>query len=122
MEAKKTADGWDLHVLYLRGESVLEVYKRSRTISEYEFNMLLKLQAAGGFWKKVERNTKAAEDGEESPPTAFGHDMERSDGKVRAKKLGDDSLLVYNAELDTRLTRSRKASLRELAPASVSGF
>lgn len=121
MEEKRISDGWDVHVLYVRGKSVLEVYKRSKGMSDYEFNILLQLQADGGFWKKVEK-TEQEEGAEEPPPSAFGFQMERSDGQVRAKKLGGDSLMIFNTELDMRLAQSQEADLQELAPLSVSGF
>ena len=118
MEANRLPAGWDVHVLYVRGKSVLEVYKRSKQMSDYEFNILLKLQAGGSFWKKVAKGDLA----EDAPASAFGFEMMTEDGKVLAKKLGADGLMVFNAELDMRLAQSLAADLQELAPQSVSGF
>ena len=44
--------GWQLHVLYSGGKSVLEVYKRGESISEFELNSLLAIHAQGSYWKR----------------------------------------------------------------------
>ena len=45
-------EGWNLHVLYSQGKSVMEVYKRSEKITEFELIHLLNLQSGNSFWEK----------------------------------------------------------------------
>lgn len=107
--------GWDVHVVYINGKSTIEVYRRSQGISDFELNALLALHSAGSFWKKIERGTKAE-------PSAFGYDMELSNGAVRAKKLGGDRVIFMDAKLDQDLAEMNTNDLLEKAPISVSGF
>lgn len=116
LEEKRMLPGWDLHVLYAGGESVIEVYKRSQGMSEYEFNQLLALHAEGGYWKRPNKNELA------ETVSAFGFEMVRSDERVRAKKLGGDSLMLFDAELDVKLAEMNTSNLLEAAPVSVEGF
>ena len=114
LEDKRVQPGWDVHVLYVGGKSVLEVYKRSQSMSEYEMNYLIALQGGGSGWKKVEK--------EELEPSAFGYEMVSSDGSVRAKKMGGDSLLFVDAKIDIGLAEMKTNDLLEKAPVSVNGF
>ena len=114
LDPKRMGQGWDLHVVYLRGVSVLEVYKRSHGINEFEFNELLARQVNGSFWKKVGRG-----DADES---VVGYEMELEDGRLRAKRLGHDSLLVVDAKLDRMLYELKREDQQSNAPASVDGF
>ncbi|MDP4610275.1 MAG: hypothetical protein NWT02_03725 [Opitutales bacterium] len=114
LEDKRVQPGWDVHVLYVGGKSVLEVYKRSQSMSEYEMNYLIALQGGGSGWKKVEK--------EELEPSAFGYEMVSSDGSVRAKKMGGDSLLFVDAKIDIGLAELKTNDLLERAPVSVNGF
>ena len=116
LDGKRMSAGWDLHVVYISGKSAIEVYKRSQGITEYEFNQLLATQAAGSFWKKVTKQEMA------ETVSAFGFDMVRDDGRVRAKKLGGDSLMVFEAEIDIALAEMNTSALLEKAPVSVEGF
>lgn len=118
MDAKRMSPGWDLHVVYLRGKSVIEVYKRSHGITEYEMNELLARQAGGAYWSRKEK----PQPGEEPEPSAFGFEMERSDGAVRAKKLGGDGFMVFDAEVDRGLANLKETDLIEKAPISTEGF
>lgn len=117
--------GWEVHVLYVGGKSVLELYKRIGSITEYETNALLALLGGGGYWKEPESTTSsgseasAAED--EPPPSAFGFDFVRSDGEVRAKKSGG-GLMVFQKQLDEYLAKQHESNLQEDAPKSVRGF
>lgn len=110
--------GWDLHVIYVRGVSVLEFYKRSQALSSYEFNQLLALQTGGTYWTKV--NSKEAP--EDEPPSAVGYDMATNDGKIRGKKMGGNGLIFVDAEFDAGLARAYETAQQEDAPTSVNGF
>ncbi len=110
--------GWEIHVLYVNGKSVLELYKRvGSSTTEFEMNMLLALLGGGGFWE----DPKPVAEGEEAPPSAFGFDYVRSDGEVRAKKMGG-GLMVFQRQLDEFLAKQRESDLMERAPQSVRGF
>lgn len=116
LEDKRTAAGWDLHVVYVNGKSAIEVYKRSQGITEFEMNHLLAVHAAGSFWKKIEKEDK------EVTVSAFGCDMVRADGQVRAKKLGGDALMFVDTNVDVGLAEMNTSDLQEKAPMSVEGF
>lgn len=107
--------GWQLHVIYAGGKSVLEVYKRGQSISEFELNSLLTVHAQGSYWKKVEKRG-------ELPPSFFGFDLVSADGKVRAKKLGGDGIMFFDAERDMQLKAMSTESMQQAAPQSVLGF
>lgn len=115
LEGRRVGSGWDVHVLYVNGRSVLEIYERSQEISEFELNQLLAVQAGGAFWKKLEAS-------EEKAASAFDYGMIRSDGEVRAIKVGEKGLLFVDAAFDTRLAEVKEADLLEKAPVSVQGF
>ncbi|HAV12887.1 MAG TPA: hypothetical protein DCX06_05255 [Opitutae bacterium] len=114
LESKRMNTGWDLHVVYVNGKSVAEVYKRSQAMSEYELNQLIAMQGGGSGWKKLGKG--AAEE------SAFGYEMESGDGSVRAKKLGGDSILFVDAKVDSALAEMNTNDLLEKAPLSVNGF
>lgn len=123
--AEKTlGSGWEVHVLYVNNKSVLELYKRVGSgTSEYEINALLGLLGGGGFWKEPEIPAEdlVATEEEEPPPTAFGFDYVRSDGEVRAKKVGG-GLMVFQRQLDEYLAKQHESELLQKAPKSVRGF
>lgn len=116
--------GWEVHVLYVNGKSVLELYKRVGSITEPETNALLALLGGGGYWEKAGKaetlkTTEGSED--EPPPSAFGFDFVRNDGKVRAKKTGG-GLMVFQKQLDEYLAKQHESRLLQSAPKSVQGF
>lgn len=116
--AKKLGSGWEVHVLFVTGKSVLELYKRvGGSASEYETNALLGILGGGGFWKEPEPPVA----GEDAPVTAFGFDYVRSDGEVRCKKSGG-GLMVFQRQLDEFLAKKHESTLLEKAPVSVQGF
>ena len=78
LNAQHMPPGWDLHVVYVNGKSVLELFKRSQGMTEFEVNQLLTVQSGGSYWKRVGK-------GDEKEPSAFGYEMERDDGGVRAQ-------------------------------------
>lgn len=116
LDEKQMSEGWDLHVVFVNGKSVLEVYKRSQAMTEHEMNHLLAQQAQGSFWKRMGQEEEAAE------TSAFGVDMIRDDGDVRAKKLGGDSILFVESDVDVELAQLNESDLQEKAPVSVEGF
>ena len=118
MEAKGMAEGWELHVLFLRGLSVLEVYRRSRPITEYEMNRLLGLQADRSHWERVDPKQLP----KDAAPTVLGYSMVRNDGVLRANRLDPQTLLIVKTEFDAAMAAMRDADLQELAPQSVRGF
>ena len=125
MSESQTATGWDIHVLYIEGKSVLEVYARSRQVmTEYELNHILQMQAGSGYWSRVvPANSIASKDSVGTDfPSAFGHEMERSDGQVRAKKIKANAIMLFDLDLDVRIAREQQVDLQEQAPISVNGF
>lgn len=116
VDSNKMSAGWDLHVVYMSGKSVMEVYKRSQSMTEFEFNQLLAIQGGGSFWKKAEKEEQ------KEMKSAFGVDMVRDDGAVRAKKVSGDTLLVIDAVIDEKLAGLKESDLLGKAPLSVSGF
>lgn len=118
MEEKRIEPGWDIHVLFVQGISVMEVYRRSQPMSEPEMNLLLTTLAEGSYWKKV----KPDPNNKEAPPTVFGYGMERADLKVRGKMLGRDTLVVFDVGLDAGLAEMQMEDEIECAPESIKGF
>jgi hypothetical protein len=116
LEEKRIAAGWDLHVVYVGGKSMIEVYKRSSSINDEEFNHLLALHAEGSFWKRLEKEDK------KEAVSAFGFDIVRNDGRVRARKVSGDTLMFFDADLDVKLAEMNESDLQEKAPVSVNGF
>lgn len=140
LEAKDLGSGWEVHVLYVSGKSVLELYKRLGSMSEYEMNALLGILGGGGYWKEVAPvieeegdgtiveieeedadDAGDADDEEEPPPSAFGFDYVRNDGEVRARKTGG-GLMVFQKQLDEFLAKQHEGMLLQSAPQSVRGF
>lgn len=115
LNAKRMNAGWDLHVVYLNGKSVIELYERSRAMTEFESNQLLAMQAGESYWRRVTKEEK-------KPPSALGYEMERADTFVRARKMGGNILLFVNAEIDSLLALKKKEDQLEKAPQSVQGF
>lgn len=115
--SKLSGEGWELHILFVSGVSELEIYKKSQKISEFEMIYLLNFQSGGSYWKKSEESESPTDE-----PSAFGYDFIRNDGKVKAKKLGGNSFMVYSAELDKGFAEAMMAELKSLAPQSVEGF
>ena len=116
LSERRMSPGWDLHVVYVNGKSAIEVYKRSSGMTEQEFNRLMVIHASDSFWKRlsVEDKTEAV--------SAFGFEMIRDDGLVRARKLGSDSVLFFDTEIDIDLAEMKTSDLQEKAPVSVNGF
>jgi len=116
LDGKRMSIGWDLHVVYVGGKSAIEVYKRSQGITEYELNHLLTLHGEGSYWKRPSKEEMA------EVVSAFGFEMIRNDGQVRAKKLGGDAIIFVDSEIDIKLAEMNTSDLQESAPVSVEGF
>ena len=110
-------EGWNLHVLYVQGKSVLEIYKRSEKITEFEFIHLLNLQSNGSFWEK--KSDKELEDNEYS---TFGFELQRNDKMLRAKKIGSNAVMVFSSGFDHSLKKVIRDDQMENAPSSTQGF
>jgi hypothetical protein len=110
--------GWDFHVVYVGGKSVIEVYQRSVPMTEFERNQLLAINAGGGYWKRVSKEAQR------EAVTVFGFGMERSDGSLRARQVGrkGDILMIFDADLDKRLAEISTNDQQQKAPVSVGGF
>lgn len=122
LDAKRILAGWDVHVLYVDGKSVIEVYKRSQAMTDYEYNQLLALQADGSYWKKKEKAPKSADQQKSAEDiSAFGYEMQTANGTVGAKKIGN-GLLFFDRELDQLLSEMSDSDQMEKAPISVQGF
>ena len=117
IKASGMLEGWDVHVIYVEGKSVLEVYRRSSSINEFEFSALLRLQTGQSFWEKRQTG-----DENETPITAFGFDYERNDKKLRAKKMGANTLLICSTPFDQFLKKQFQEEQMESLPASIKGF
>ncbi|PXA05310.1 hypothetical protein DDZ13_00145 [Coraliomargarita sinensis] len=113
--------GWEVHVLFVGGKSVLETYKRVGSMSEYEMNALLAVLGGGAYWEEAEPPVEDELEKDEPPPSAFGFDYVRSDGEVRAKKSGG-GLMVFQKQLDEFLAKQHEGNLIQSAPQSVQGF
>ncbi|MEC8333411.1 MAG: hypothetical protein VXZ83_04720 [Verrucomicrobiota bacterium] len=116
LQQRRKSAGWDLHVVYVDGKSVIELYQRSQEMTDFETNHLLNLHKDGGYWKRPTKEEK------EEIVSAFGFEMVRSDGRVRAKKIGSDRLMFIETDIDERLAEMNMNELQQSAPISVNGF
>ena len=116
LEEKRMGEGWDLHVVYVSGKSVLEVYKRSQAMSEHEKNHLLIRQGQGSFWKRLEKAERA------ELISAFGAELISDDGRIRASKMRGSGMLFVDADVDEKLAKMNESDLQKKAPVSVEGF
>ena len=113
--------GWMLHVVFYKGRSVFEAYRRNGArVNRHEQSGLLLLNKGDSFWKKIDDGAKEK--------SALGYSMERDDGEIRALSSGS-FLIFYMPEFDkgikTQLDERRAekdASAKERAPNSIEGF
>ena len=117
IKASGMLEGWDVHVIYVEGKSVFEIYRRSSSINEFEFAALLRLQTGQSFWEKRQTGGE-----NETPITAFGFEYERNDKKLRAKKMGANTLLICSTPFDQFLKKQFQEEQMESLPASIKGF
>mgnify|MGYP000211951170 FL=1 len=112
LDGRNMPRGWDFHVVYLNGVSVLEVYRRSQALTEQEINQLLALQQGNSYWERV-RNAEE---------TALGYRFQRADGVLRANQVGNEMFMIFDAEMDRKVERAIEEARKESAPISVQGF
>ena len=113
----KKLDGWELHVLYVKGVSVLELYKKTSPITEHEIKHLLGLQTGRSFWEE-----SSHEDLPEGKFSALGFDLKREDGILRANKLGPKAIMLFRSDTDEFFYKSQLKEQLEEAPESIKGF
>ena len=83
-------DGWTIHVVYYKGQSVFEAYRRNgEGMTRFEEEGLLEAQKGGSHWQRVQQANN----------TALGYSFERADGDVRAIRKGP-YLIFYRPEFD----------------------
>ena len=110
-------EGWNLHVLYVQGKSVMEVYRRSEIITEFEFIHLLNLQSGSSFWEK-----KSDKELDENEFSTFGFDLQRNDKLLRAKKIGSNAVMIFSSGFDHLIKKMIREDQMENAPSSTKGF
>jgi len=124
-------DGWRIHVYYLKGQSVLECYRRvGERLSEAEVNAILNRFRGGATWRKTEVKPGA------DSVIGYGFELgEAGNGVLRARQQGD-WLIIFHRRFDEYLLERKKlwdaaAAKRkdeerkveeERAPVSVEGF
>ena len=113
----KKLEGWELHVLYIQGISVLEVYKKTTSITEQELKYLLALQSGKSFW--TESTSANLPEGKHS---ALGFDFARADHYLRAKKLTSRSIMFFRTQTDEFFHKALLKEREEEAPESIKGF
>lgn len=114
--------GWDYHILLYKGQSAIEFYRRlGKSLDEYELNLLLEVNKSTA-WTVVDKR--------DLPEVRlFDYNYELSDGRLRAVKVRNFGLMIYESALETKAAEKlAKASAaedgdnRESAPGAVLGF
>ena len=117
VRASGMLEGWNLHILFVQGKSVIELYKRSDRITEFEFIQLLNLQSGNSFWEKKSEN-----DLEPGQFSTFGFDFQRNDQVLRAKKMGTNTVMIFSTSFDHLMKKNIREEQMNDAPSSVDGF
>ncbi len=122
-------EGWRLYVVYYRGVSVFEAYKRVGTkLSEFEINALLnRNRSSDAPWTKVPKD--------EAKESAFGYGykLTKEDTDVLRAKVQGEALLIFSAKFDATVYENRKEQSernreldrkvqQEKLPDSIEGF
>lgn len=126
-------NGWRVHVYYLKGRSVVELYRRvGQPLNDFEIHGILGRVRGNQTWRRVAKKEGAESD------SLIGYDFELgAEGAevLRARRQGD-WLIVYHKRFDDYLA-ARKARWEETealrkaeqavenektAPVSVEGF
>ncbi|MFP4351949.1 MAG: hypothetical protein ACLFRP_01650 [Puniceicoccaceae bacterium] len=111
-------DGWILEVVYLNGVSVLELYQRSKPLTDFEIKGLLAANQGRAEWVE---GAPPEEDEEVLAPQVFPVNHYRRDLGVYANVSGN-SVLLYDPRLDALIDEKQTESAAEKAPASLDGF
>lgn len=111
-------DGWLYFVVYHKGKSVLEAYKKSGNVTNAEVNGLLSRNQGNSSWTpgKLPKE-KYPDDYEPFLP----HGYYRNDLEVLANSAGD-TVTVFLLEIDRHLNKTKEERENEKAPDSLSGF
>lgn len=108
--------GWELHVYLYKQLSGLEVYHRvGAPLTDAEISAILSANRANASWTRNGQNTTVELPGDDTGGASFiGFEFERTDGLVRAAKVGND-LIIFSTELDKALMKVRDALSRAAA-------
>ena len=117
VKASGMLEGWNLHILFVQGKSVIELYKRSDRITEFELIHLLNLQSGNSFWEKKSEN-----DLEPGQFSTFGFELQRNDQLLRAKKIGSNAVMIFSTGFDHLMKKNIREEQMGDAPTSVDGF
>lgn len=111
--------GWMLYVVYYKGQSVLEYYARSGSMTEAESNGILLLNQGSSNWvnDKLPEEKYPNDDYEPLLP----HKFHRADGKLLAN-LESNGLMIFQIEVDAMLSQAKHKRESEDAPDSLAGF
>ncbi|MEO0794528.1 MAG: hypothetical protein AAFX93_05185 [Verrucomicrobiota bacterium] len=112
-------DGWLIFVVYARGQSVFEAYKRSSGLTEAESNGLLLLNRGDGTWNRGTLPTDAYPSKDYKP--LLKHNLFRSDNQLLAQQNGS-YLVLFDVDFDAYLSRTKHEKEMEEAPNSLNGF
>lgn len=117
VKASGMLEGWNLHILFVQGKSVIELYKRSDRITEFELIHLLNLQSGNSFWEKKSEN-----DLEPGQFSTFGFELQRNDQLLRAKKIGSNAVMIFSTGFDHLMKKNIREEQMANAPSSIDGF
>lgn len=113
----KKLDGWELHVLYVKGISVLELYKKTSPITEHETKNLLNLQSGRSFWAE-----STPDDLPIGRYSALEFNLKREDDFLRANKLNSKAIMIFRSDTDEFFYKSQFKESIKTAPQSIEGF
>lgn len=121
IEEQNFPEGWHLHVVTLRDNSIFEAYRRlGAPLTDAEVEGLLLMHRGTSKWVRVSSNERG--------DSAFDYQFEREDEKLRARRWGS-ALLFFRPEFDENVfaTRQeyreeRRLEQEEMAPESLHGF
>lgn len=134
-----TENGWRVHVYFLKGRSVLELYRRvGLPLNDFEVNAILARVRGGQTWRRATKQEIKAAEKTADTESVIGYEYELGgeDGAtLRARRQGDwmilfhkrfdDYLVARKARWDETegLRKAQQASEQEkAAPVSVEGF
>lgn len=110
--------GWDLLVIYYRGKSVLEAYRRNGPpLAEAERDLLLAIQRGGTSWEPQDRSPLEAENLQPLLKPKFV----RADEQLAALTEGA-FVVIYSLPFEQFLIEDYKENAARNAPESIGGF
>ena len=126
-------NGWRVHVYYLKGRSVAELYRRvGQPLNDFEINGILGRMRGNQTWRRVPKKEEPQKD------SLLGYDFElgaEGEEVLRSRRQGD-WLIVFHKRFDDYLAarkaqweaaeaqkKAEQAAVHEkTAPVSVEGF